>query len=68
MNGSEMDFDPDALLDNLVVGFLGYWTRDGFTGIAEDAVWCDPQQPFDFRLPENPPGCSSQTGPPTPPL
>jgi hypothetical protein len=24
MNGKEMDFDPDALLQNLVVGFLGY--------------------------------------------
>ena len=29
MNGKEMDFDPDALLQNLVVGFLGYWTEDG---------------------------------------
>lgn len=32
MNGKEMDFDPDALLQNLVVAFLGYWTDDGLSG------------------------------------
>jgi hypothetical protein len=26
MKGKDMDFDPDSLLQNLVVGFLGYWT------------------------------------------
>jgi hypothetical protein len=31
MNGKEMDFDPDALLQNLVVGFLGYWTENGLS-------------------------------------
>jgi hypothetical protein len=31
MSGKEMDFDPDALLQNLVVGFLGYWTADGLS-------------------------------------
>ena len=31
MNGKEMDFDPDALLQNLVVGFLGYFTEDGLS-------------------------------------
>ena len=31
MNGKEMDFDPDALLQNLVVGMLGYWTPDGLS-------------------------------------
>lgn len=51
MNGREMDFDPDALLQNLVVGFLGYWTENGLTGCAEDAPWCDPQEPFDFTEP-----------------
>jgi hypothetical protein len=51
INGSEMDFDPDALLQNLVVGFLGYWTADGLTGDPEDAAWCDPQTPFDFTEP-----------------
>lgn len=62
MNGSEMDFDPDALLQNLVVGFLGYWTKDGLTGDPEDAAWCDPQQPFDFTAPptRNSPGQSPQ--------
>jgi hypothetical protein len=29
MNGREIDFDPDAMLQNLVVAFLGYWTHDG---------------------------------------
>mgnify|MGYP001602381324 CR=1 FL=1 len=29
MNGKEMDFDPDAMVQNTVVGFLGYHTPDG---------------------------------------
>jgi len=29
MKGKEMDFDPDAMLQNLIVGMLGYWTPDG---------------------------------------
>ncbi len=29
MNGKSMDFDPDAMLQNLVVGLLGVWTEDG---------------------------------------
>lgn len=33
MKGKEIDFDPDALLQNLVVAFLGYWTE---TGLSED--------------------------------
>jgi hypothetical protein len=33
MNGKEMDFDPDALLQNLVTGFLGYNTD---TGLSDD--------------------------------
>lgn len=51
MNGAEMDFDPDALLQNLVVGMLGYWTDNGLTGDAADTSWCDPQGPFDFTEP-----------------
>lgn len=39
MNGKEMDFDPDALLQNLVIGFLGYWTDDG---IDHDDDWANP--------------------------
>ena len=31
MNGKDTDLDPDALLQNLVVGFLGYWTKDGLS-------------------------------------
>lgn len=28
-NGAEEDFDPDAMVQNMVVGLLGYWTEDG---------------------------------------
>lgn len=31
MNGQQMDFDPDALVQNLVVCMLGYWTSDGLS-------------------------------------
>lgn len=27
-NGT-MDFDPDAMVQNMIVGLLGYWTEDG---------------------------------------
>ena len=39
MNGKEMDFDPDALLQNLVVGFLGYFTEDG---LDHEDDWANP--------------------------
>jgi hypothetical protein len=39
MKGTEMDFDPDALIQNLVVGLLGYWTEDGLSGDA----WANPE-------------------------
>lgn len=39
MNGREMDFDPDALLQNLVVGMLGYWSE---TGLSSDD-WANPE-------------------------
>jgi hypothetical protein len=42
MHGSEMDFDPDAMLQNLCVGFLGYWTVNGFGG----EPWDDPKAPW----------------------
>lgn len=38
MKGKEMDFDPDALVQNLIVGALGYCTP---TGLSEDA-WANP--------------------------
>lgn len=31
MNGTEDDFDPDALVQNLVVGMIGYFTPDGLS-------------------------------------
>jgi hypothetical protein len=39
MKGKEMDFDPDALLQNLVTGFLGYNTADG---LSSDE-WANPK-------------------------
>lgn len=32
MNGREIDFDPDAMVQNMVVGMLGYYTVDGLEG------------------------------------
>jgi hypothetical protein len=32
MNGKETDFDPDAMVQNMVLGLLGYWTEDGSDG------------------------------------
>lgn len=32
MRGKEMDFDPDAMVQNLIIGLLGYWTHDGSHG------------------------------------
>jgi len=31
INGKERDFSPDALIQNLIVGFLGYHTSDGLS-------------------------------------
>ncbi len=39
MNGKEEDFDPDALVQCLIVGLLGYHTPDGLTG--DD--WANPE-------------------------
>jgi hypothetical protein len=40
MNGRDTDFDPDALLQCLVVGFLGYHTEDG---LSSDE-WANPKK------------------------
>src|SRR5687767_4976642 len=29
MNGKEQDFDPDAMVQNMIIGLLGYWTLTG---------------------------------------
>lgn len=45
MSGKETDFDPDALVQNMVVGLLGYHTFDGLSGEG----WGDPSpvpEPF----------------------
>lgn len=39
MDGKEQDFDPDALVQNLVVGMLGYFTADGLS----NDVWANPR-------------------------
>lgn len=44
MKGTGMDIDPDALLQNLVVGMLGYWTD---TGLYEDPMWLRQQRRHD---------------------
>lgn len=38
MNGKTEDFDPDAMLQNFVVGMLGYFTADGSSGES----WSNP--------------------------
>lgn len=38
MGGTEMDFDPDALVQNLVVGMIGYWSENG---LSSDS-WANP--------------------------
>lgn len=40
MHGKEMDFDPDALVQNIVVGMLGYHTEDGLS----DDDWANPKK------------------------
>lgn len=40
MNGKDDDFDPDALVQNMVVGMLGYWTADGLS--SDD--WANPKE------------------------
>lgn len=39
MNGTETDLDPDALVQNIVNGLLGYWTE---TGLSMDE-WANPK-------------------------
>lgn len=39
MKGMEDDFDPDALVQNMVVGFLGYFTPDGLS----NDEWANPK-------------------------
>jgi hypothetical protein len=40
MNGKEDDIDPDALVQNMVVGLLGYFTP---TGLSTDE-WANPKE------------------------
>ena len=38
LNGKDDDFDPDALVGNLIIGMLGYYTE---TGLSDDK-WANP--------------------------
>ena len=31
MSGKDENFDPDAMVQNFIVGMLGYWTKDGLS-------------------------------------
>ena len=42
MSGMDMDFDPDALCQNMIVGMLGHWTPDGTSGDDEYRHPCEP--------------------------
>jgi len=42
MCGKDENFDPDAMVQNLIVGMLGYWTTDG-TSDSEGQVTETPQ-------------------------
>jgi len=33
-NGEASDFDPDALVQNMIIGLIGYWTPDGLGGTS----------------------------------
>jgi len=46
MGGTAMDFDPDALVQNLIVGMFGYHTDDGLT--SDEWANPDPVPPM-FR-------------------
>lgn len=38
MNGKIDDFDPDAMVQNFVVGMLGYFTTDGLSHLDKDQI------------------------------
>lgn len=38
MNGKDPDFDPDAMVQNMIVGLIGYWTPTGYG----DESWMNP--------------------------
>jgi hypothetical protein len=73
-NGKEEDIDPDALLQNLVVGMLGVWTPDGKSkldmGLPPPPAWVDPREKIARELrdgtfrgvpPERPPDYNPYT-------
>lgn len=41
--GTDKDFDPDAMVNNMIIGLLGYFTEDGLAGDALDALTDHPR-------------------------
>ena len=58
MNGKEMDFDPDALLQNLIVGFFGYHTE---SGLSSDG-FSNPNEYIGAIQPTTAPACQPTEG------
>jgi hypothetical protein len=59
MKGKEMDFEPDALVQNLVVGMLGYFTSDGLDN--EDQGNPDVVPPLFFVPEQEVPPCGTKS-------
>ena len=36
--GKILDFDPDAMVTNVIVGLFGYWTPDGLSHISDEVM------------------------------
>lgn len=49
MNGKEEDFDPDAMVRNVLNGTFGLHTKDGLCGDPKDAHLFDPEQPGQLK-------------------
>ena len=48
MNGQLSDFDPDALVQNVIIGMLGYHTPDGLGDEPwMNPPWIDPPEDVD---------------------
>lgn len=47
MNRRDMDFDPDAMVQNMIIGLLGYWTEDGLSTCEPPP---DPPTPIEPRF------------------
>lgn len=51
-SGRDMDFDPDAMCRNMIVGLIGYYTSDGLDPEGDNPklvpkAWSGPGEPFE---------------------